>query len=95
MVRPPSPLKPVSTMGEAAGGQAEEQAAAPSWPLVYQLNAPSLLTEEWPVAARRHMGDHGVQCTVVGRAIRRKRWQNRGMLAEVANTSAATADTEE
>ena len=82
-------------MGEAAGGQAEEQAAAPSWPLVHQLDAPSLLAEEWPVAARRHTGDHGVQCTVVGRAIRRKRWRNRGMLAEVANTFAAIADTKE
>ena len=42
------------------------------------------------------MGDHGVQCIVVGRAIRRKRWRNRGMLAVVANTSsAATADTKE
>ena len=82
-------------MGEAAGGQAEEQAAAPSWPLVHQLDAPSLLAEEWPVAARRHTGDHGVQCTVVGRAIRRKHWWNHSTLAEVAKTSAATADTEE
>ena len=82
-------------MGKAAGGQAEEQAAAPSWPLVHQLNAPSLLVEEWPAAARWHTGDHGVQCTVVDRAIRRKHWRNRGMLAEVANTFAATADTEE
>ena len=82
-------------MGEAAGGQAEEQAATPSWPLVHQLDAPSLLAEEWPVAARRHTGDHGVQCTVVGRAIRCKRWLNRGMLVEMANTFAATADTEE
>nr|XP_040251781.2 proline-rich receptor-like protein kinase PERK9 [Aegilops tauschii subsp. strangulata] len=66
---PSSPPQAVSTMGEAAGGQAEEQAAAPSWPLVHQLDAPSLLAEEWPVVARRHMGDHAVQCTVVGRAI--------------------------
>ena len=56
-------------MGEAAGGQAEEQAFAPSWPLVHQIDAPSLLAEEWPVAARRHTGDHGVQCTMVGRTI--------------------------
>jgi hypothetical protein len=82
-------------MGEAAGGQAEEQATAPSWPLVHQLDAPSLLAEEWPVAAHRHTEDHGIQCTVVGRTIRCKRWWNRGMLVEVANTSAATADTEE
>ena len=82
-------------MGEPAGGQAEEQATAPSWPLVHQLDAPSLLSEEWPVAARRHTGDHGVQCTVVGRAIRRKRWRNHGMLAEVANTFAAIPHTEE
>ena len=74
-------------MGEAAGGQAEEQAAAPSWPLVHQLDAPSLLAEESPVAARQHTGDHGAQWTMVGRAIRRKHWQNHGMLAEVANTS--------
>ena len=82
-------------MGEAAGGQAEEQATTPNWALVHQLDTPSLLAEEWPVAARRHTGDHDVQCTVVGRAIRRKRWRNRGMLAEVANTFAAVADTEE
>ena len=82
-------------MGEAAGEQAEEQATAPSWPLVHQLDAPSLLAEEWLVAARLHMGDHDVQCTVVGRTIRRKHWWNRGMLAEVASTFAATADTEE
>ena len=82
-------------MGEAAGGQAEEKAAAPSWPLVHQLDAPSLLAEEWPVAAHRHTGDHSVQCTMVGCAIRRKHWRNRGMLVEVANMCAATADTEE
>ena len=82
-------------MGEAVGRQAEEQAVAPSWPLVHQLDAPSLLAEEWPVAARRHTGDHDVKCTLVGHAIRRKRWRNRGMLAEVANTFAAIADTEE
>ena len=32
---------------------------------------------------------------MVGRAIRRKRWRNRGMLVEVANMFAAIADTEE
>ena len=82
-------------MGEAAGGQAEEQAAAPSWPLVQQLTTPSQLVEEWPVAARRHTLDHDVQCTVAGRAIRRKRWRNRGMPVEAANMSAAATDTED
>jgi len=82
-------------MGEAAGGQAEEQATAPSWPMVHQVDAPSLLTEEWPVATCRHTGDHNVQRIVVGCAIQRKCWRNCGMLAEVANTSLATADTEE
>ena len=82
-------------MGEAAGEQSEEEAAAPRWPLVHQLDAASLLTEEWPIAACRHTGDHRVQCTMVGRAIRRKHWRNRDMLAEVANTFAAITDTEE
>ena len=82
-------------MGEAAGGQAEEQAATPRWPPVHQLDAPSLLAEEWPIAACRHTGDHGVQCTVVGRAIQRECSWNYGKLAKVANMSAATADTEE
>ena len=62
---------------------------------MHQLDAPSLLAEEWPVAACQHTGGHGVQCTVVGHAIRRKRWRNRGMLAEVANTFAAITDIEE
>jgi hypothetical protein len=79
-------------MGEAAGGQAEEQAAAPSWPLVQQLAAPSQLAKEWAVAPRRHAGEHDVQCTVAGRAIRCKRWRNRGLPAEAASTSAAAAD---
>ena len=37
------------------------------------------------------MGDHSVQRTMVGCTIRRKRWRNRDMLAEVANTFVAIA----
>ena len=80
-------------MGDVAGGQAEEQAAAPSWPLVHQLDAASLLAEDGQLV---HAGTWGTMVSnAPWLAIRRKHWRNRGMLAEVANTFAATADTEE
>ena len=63
--------------------------------MVHQLDAPTLLAQDWPVAARQHTGDQGVQCTVAGSAIRRKCWWNHGMPAEVVNTYVDTAVTKE